>query len=287
MPRKGYDYSAALVDQQGKIEVRAKLSGQDDNAFVDITGIQDAQLTPGERQTQEVNILNARSSVITLNAQPSTGSLVFYKAPELSGQRIIQRSHDEEVDFVVQFKEFGEVITPSAGIALGDQADDPKFQITADGEITDANLIAALRMFKVDWNGVIIRRVPSSGDDEFYEVERGVADSGKNLDKLMMASSLQNPSTLPSTTAGTTYNFPYNRNTASPAAYPASADDDGVLHLYKRLDLTTEAPVQALGDASFPNFSATAGQNANFSQVTVNLSVSGTVTLQYGLPTAA
>ena len=285
MPRDGYDFSMALVDQQGKLEVRVLPAGFDPNAYVDIEGCQSAQLTPGERQTQEINMLVGRSTVITLAAQPSTGSLEFYKAPELAAQRILKKSHDDEDQITLQFKEFGERVTPSAGITL---TSDISFQIDADGKVDKTEFIAALRQYDIDWNGVILHHEPTSGTDEFFEVERGVSDSGNNLESIQIAGSPDTDTGLPSTTAGTSFLFKYDRNDSTVAAYPASPLTSGALHIYKRLDLITTAGVQVLGDPTYPNFSATAGaQGTNFSTTTVNLSVTGQVRLQYALPTAA
>ena len=281
MPRIGYDYDPAYNNQANKMEVKVKKVTEHDNAFNLITGLQSVTFTPTDRTVTPVNNIVGRSSEIAGSPRKPTGSLTFGEITVDMSHVTLQQCHDTPVDATIQRLTYGQRITPAAGITLNATV---QWQVPASGVINNAALIAELGKLSVDWNGAIIQFDPTSGSDAFYTVDLGVSDQSNNLQSLRIQSA---PSgfTLAGVASGTTYAFPYNRDTDTPTAHPTTAAQAGKLHVFQGLDLYLEADFEVLTSV-LPSDDAVGVGEAYIPTASVNLQGTSTERRQYDLPPA-
>ena len=282
MPRKGYDYDPAYNNQANKMEVKVKLTTEHDNAYNLITGLQAFTLTPTDRSTTPVNNIVGRSSVFAGSPQKPTGSLTFGEITVSMAHLTLQNAHDESDDVTIQRTTYGKRVTPTAGITLSAQL---QWQVPASGVINNAALIAALGEYSVDWDGATIMYEPTSGTTAFYSVDTGIADDNNNLQSLRIASS-PDGTALASTTSGTTFAFPYNRNAATPSAHPTAAAQTGKLHVFQGFDQFLEVDFEVLSPL-LPSDDAVGLGEAYIPTNSVNLQGTSTERRQYALPPAS
>ena len=282
MPREGYDYDPAYVNQANKLEVLVKKSDEDDNAYNLITGLQSASFTPTDKTTTPINNIVGRSSTFSGPPQKPTGSLTFGEITVSMAHITLQRAHDNTDEVTIQRVTYGSRKTPSAGISLTASV---TWQIPANGWVSaPTGLIAALRALSVDWDGAIIRIEPSAGNDQFYTVDRAESDASNNLTRLKIQSA---PANLTLTgSAGESFEFPYSRDSATVAAYPSTAVGvGGKLHVYQGLDQFLFSDFEVLTEL-LPSDDAVGVGEAYVPSSTINLQGTSTIRRQYALPTS-